>query len=228
MKNIAVVLASGGLDSTVTLAIAAQKFDIALLHVNYGQKTQSRELISFNAIADFYKIDKRHLVDIEYLKAIGGSSLTDDRIDVPSPKSESLNIPSTYVPFRNTHLLAIAVSWAEVNGAEHIYIGAVEDDSSGYPDCRKSYFEAYNKLIDEGTRPETSIKIITPVIEMNKAQIIKKGVELDAPLHLTWSCYKDEKIACGECESCILRLRGFKEAGIKDPIEYNYIPPEYA
>lgn len=227
MKNTAIVLASGGLDSTVALAIAQKKYNIALLHVNYGQKTEKKELISFNSIADFYNVDKRLLVDIKYLKVIGGSSLTDIKMEIPLPEIESKSIPSTYVPFRNTHLIAIAVSWAEVIRANYIYIGAVQDDSSGYPDCRKSYFNAYNKLINEGTRPETNIEIITPVIGMSKAQIIKKGIELSAPFHLTWSCYKNGQIACGECDSCILRLRGFKEAGYKDPIKYKYIPPGY-
>ncbi len=219
-KKPAIVLVSGGMDSCVTAAIAAQDYPVAFLHLNYGQKTQDRELQAFNDISDYYGVDKRLIVNIDYLKKIGGSSLTDDKIKISRASLENKDIPSSYVPFRNTHIIAIAVSWGEVMGAGKIFIGAVEEDSSGYPDCRKEYYEAYNRLIEVGTRPETSMEIITPVINLKKSEIVKKGLELDAPLHLTWSCYGNNELACGICDSCALRLRGFKEAGVRDPIRY--------
>jgi len=223
MNKLGIVLVSGGMDSCVTAAIGRENYELAFLHVNYGQKTELRELKAFHDIADFYDVEKRLIVNIDYLKHIGGSSLTDDRMEIPcglinqTPTDE---IPSSYVPFRNTHIIAMAVSWAEVIGAEKIFIGAVEEDSSGYPDCTKPYYEAYNKLIEVGTKPSTHIEIITPVIDMKKSEIVKKGMELGAPLHLTWSCYGNSDLACGECDSCLLRLRGFREAGADDPIGY--------
>ncbi len=219
-RPLAICLVSGGLDSCVTAAIAAQKCEPAFLHANYGQRTEERELKAFNDIADFYDVQNRLTVNLSYLGQIGGSALTDPRMDIPEDKLGEPGIPITYVPFRNTHIIAVAVSWAEVIGARYIYIGATEVDSSGYPDCRTEYYEAYNRLIDLGTRPETSIKIITPVITFTKAQVVRKGIELAAPLHLTWSCYKNQETACGRCDSCLLRLRGFREAGINDPIKY--------
>ena len=215
-----VVLVSGGLDSTVTAAIAAATTAPAFLHVNYGQRTEQRELKAFNSIADFYGAQKKLVADIRYLKEIGGSALTDEAIAVPEGKLGEAGIPPTYVPFRNAHLLCIAVSWAEVIGAGSVYIGAVEEDSSGYPDCRKAFFEAFENAVVLGTRPQTKIRLRTPLIEMRKGDIVRKGIELGAPLHLTWSCYKDSDVACGVCDSCLLRLRGFKEAGIADPIPY--------
>jgi len=216
----AICLVSGGLDSCVTAAIAVEEFDPAFLHVNYGQLTEEREQRAFREIADFYHVTRQLVADITYLRQIGGSALTDKTISVPHNSLELPGIPVTYVPFRNTHIIAIAVSWAEVIGAERIFIGATEVDSSGYPDCRKSYYEAYNHLIREGTRPETDIEIVTPLIEMDKASVVRRGVELGAPLHLTWSCYSEQERACGRCESCLLRLKGFREAGLQDPIPY--------
>ncbi len=228
MKKKAVVLVSGGMDSCVTAAIASELYDPAFLHVNYGQRTETRELRAFNEIADFYKAPKRLSVSLEHLKMIGGSALTDLSMTVPetnslrTPGSErrTSSIPSTYVPFRNAHLLSIATSWAEVIGATKIFIGAVEEDSSGYPDCRETFYQAFNKAIETGTKPETKIEIVTPLIHMKKSDIVKKGVELGAPLHLTWSCYQNSERACGRCESCALRLKGFRDAGVKDPIPY--------
>jgi len=220
MRELAIVLVSGGMDSCVSVAIAKQKYDLALLHVNYGQRTEDRELRAFHAIADHYNVNRRLVANIEYLKLIGGSSLTDENIPVSMADLNNKDIPTSYVPFRNTHLLAIAVSWAEVIGASKIFIGAVEEDSSGYPDCRKEYYQAFNNLIKVGTKPETHIEVVTPLIDMKKDEIVLKGVELSAPLHLTWSCYKNNDRACGECDSCALRIKGFKKAGIKDPIEY--------
>lgn len=215
-----VVLVSGGLDSTVTAAIALSNGQAAFLHVNYGQRTEARELEAFNSVADFYNVKERLIADIGYLKKIGGSALTDTSIEVPKADIERKDIPVTYVPFRNAHLLSIAISWAEVIKADSVYIGAVEEDSSGYPDCREEFFKAFERAANIGTRPESAIRIVTPLIHMRKSGIVKKGVELGAPLKFTWSCYKDSKLACGECDSCLLRLRGFKEAGMADPIPY--------
>ncbi len=218
---LAVVLTSGGMDSCVTTAIAASECDeIALLHVSYGQRTERRELKAFNDIADFYEVGRRLATNIAHLAQIGGSSLTDHKIEVSQADLASTEVPTSYVPFRNAHFLAIATSWAEVIGANRIYIGAVAEDSSGYPDCRPEFYDAYQRAIEIGTKPETQIKIVTPVIEMRKSEIIRRGIELRAPLELSWSCYKREDVACGECDSCALRLRGFREAGLVDPILY--------
>jgi 7-cyano-7-deazaguanine synthase len=229
-RELAVVLVSGGMDSCVAAAIADQDCEMAFLHVSYGQRTQARELEAFNAIADYYGVKRRLAADIGYLREIGGSSLTDESIPVTTggpegresgfPVVRLSDSPTSYVPFRNTHLLSIAVSWAEVIGASRLFIGAVEADSSGYPDCRKEYYRAFNRLVEVGTKPETHIQVVTPLIDMSKSEIVLKGMDLGAPLHLTWSCYKNSDKACGVCDSCILRLRGFREAGIEDPIEY--------
>ncbi|MDL1955616.1 MAG: 7-cyano-7-deazaguanine synthase QueC [Candidatus Desulfofervidus auxilii] len=224
MKKLAVVLVSGGLDSCVTTAIAAQEYELALLHVNYGQRTEKRELKAFEDIANYYKAKYRLVVSLNFLKEIGGSSLTDTQIPIPEYVLEDKEVLTTYVPFRNTHLIAIGVSWAEVIGAEKIFIGAMEEDSSGYPDCREEYFKAYNRLIELGTKPETHIEIVTPVIHMKKWEVVKKGAELKAPFHLTWSCYQNETVACGKCPSCLLRLRAFALAGIEDPLPYALKP----
>ncbi|GMR04333.1 MAG: 7-cyano-7-deazaguanine synthase QueC [Thermodesulfobacteriota bacterium] len=220
-----VVLLSGGLDSTVTAAIAVKKGECAFLHVNYGQRTEAGELKAFNGISDFYNIKKRLVSDITHLREIGGSALTDKSMEVPEGDLTRGGVPSTYVPFRNAHLLAIAVSWAEVLGAEEVYMGAVEEDSSGYPDCREEFFHAFEKAANSGTRPETVIRIITPLIHMRRAEIVKKGAALGAPYHLTWSCYSDDTLACGRCDSCLLRIKGFNGAGIKDPVPYRKVEP---
>ncbi len=219
-RPLAVCLVSGGLDSCVAAAVAAREFELAFLHVNYGQRTEARELKAFQEIADFYRVKYRLVTEVPALREIGGSALTDESIKVPEGEISTDQIPITYVPFRNAHFLAIAVSWGEVLGAKRIFIGASQVDFSGYPDCRVSFFEAYNRVIAEGTRPETELRIETPLINLSKAEIVKLGAQLGAPLHLTWSCYQREDIACGRCESCLLRLKGFKEAGLKDPIPY--------
>lgn len=220
-KSLAIVLVSGGMDSCVTAAIArAENEKLAFLHISYGQRTEKRERKAFNDIADFYNVEKRFDVSIEYLAKIGGSSLTDETIEVTEADLESKEIPTSYVPFRNANMLAIATSWAEVLKANSIYIGAVAEDSSGYPDCRPEFYEAFEKTIEVGTKPDTNIKIKTPIIHLTKAEIVKKGLELNAPLHLSWSCYRSEDLACGTCDSCALRLRGFKNAGEIDPIAY--------
>jgi 7-cyano-7-deazaguanine synthase len=218
----AIVLVSGGMDSCLTVAIAARENDeIALLHISYGQRTEARERKAFNDIADHYCVKKRLDISIEHLAKIGGSSLTDKNIIVTEANLASKEIPTSYVPFRNANMLSIAVSWAEVIGANGIYIGAVAEDSSGYPDCRPEFYEAFQQTINTGTKPDTHIEIYTPIIKLTKADIVKIGVELEAPLQLTWSCYRSEDLACGTCDSCALRLRGFEQAGVKDPISYN-------
>jgi 7-cyano-7-deazaguanine synthase len=219
-KQLAIILLSGGMDSCVTAAIANQKFSLAFLHLNYGQRTEKRELKAFNDIADHYQVRRRLVVNVEHLRKIGGSSLTDRRIAIEQANLKRKGIPSTYVPFRNANILSIAVSWAEVIGAKKIFIGAVEEDSSGYPDTRKEFFSGFNKVIKLGIKPNTGIKIATPIIDLKKSEIVKMGIKLGAPFHLSWSCYKSEDFACGVCDSCALRLRGFKQAGVTDPIPY--------
>lgn len=219
-RKIAVVALSGGLDSCVTAAIAKENYDLAFLHINYGQKTEKRELKAFNDIANFYQIEKKMIVDLPYFKTIGGSSLTDDGIEVSKGNLESNLIPTSYVPFRNANILSVAVSWAEILNANAVFIGAVEEDSSGYPDCRKEFFKQFELMVQLGTKPETEIKIETPIIDLMKDEIIKIGIQKKAPIELTWSCYKNENEACGECDSCLLRLNAFKRAGYKDPIKY--------
>ncbi|MGB9463625.1 MAG: 7-cyano-7-deazaguanine synthase QueC [Candidatus Acidiferrum sp.] len=224
----AVVLLSGGMDSCVCAAIARERYgagNIALLHASYGQRTQERERRAFEAIADFYGVSQRLVVQLDHFRAIGGSALTDRKIAVPEnvlgvAGVHGSSIPVTYVPFRNAHLLSVAVSWAEAIGAGAVYIGAVAEDSSGYPDCRAEYYRVFQELVRVGTRPETQIEIATPVIVLKKSEIIRRGIELGAPLQLTWSCYQNEDRACGVCDSCLLRLGAFAEAGVADPIPY--------
>jgi len=218
-KDKAIVLLSGGLDSCVVTAIAQKEYQVCLLHVNYGQRTVTREEQAFKDIAAYYKIKDFLNVDIGYLQKIGGSSLTDNEIPIPNKSSDN-KIPTTYVPFRNANLLSIATAWAEVIGATKIFIGAMEEDSSGYPDCREQFFNSFNKIIKEGTKPDTNIEIETPILHKTKAEVVQLGIELKAPLHLTWSCYQNEDKACGVCESCKLRITAFRQAGYPDPIPY--------
>jgi 7-cyano-7-deazaguanine synthase len=220
-RTLAVCLVSGGMDSCVTAAIArAENDELAFLHVSYGQRTEARERQAFEALAEYYDVRRRLVASIEYLTRIGGSSLTDASIPVAAANLAAREIPTSYVPFRNAHLLSIATSWAEVLGAQRIYVGAVAEDSSGYPDCRPEFYSAFQYAVDVGTRPETVVEIRTPVINLRKAEIIRRGLELQAPLQLTWSCYQTEARACGRCDSCALRLRAFAEAGVSDPIPY--------
>jgi len=218
-KSPAVVLLSGGMDSCVCAALAARDCDVAALHISYGQRTEEKERRSFAAICDRLGIRTRLAVRNEALRAIGGSALTDLSLAVPESHAIGLDVPVTYVPFRNAHFLSVAVSWAEVLGAEKIYIGAVEQDSSGYPDCRPAYYQAFNQVVRAGTK-EGRIGIVTPLIAMRKSEIVTLGLELGAPFDLTWSCYSREDRACGVCDSCVLRLRAFREAGAADPIAY--------
>ena len=222
-KPRAIVLLSGGMDSCVCAALAARDYEASALHISYGQRTEEREQRSFSAICDRLGIHRRLMVRNEALRTIGGSALTDKNIPVPEAHDLGREIPVTYVPFRNAHLLSVAVSWAEVIGASKILIGAVEQDSSGYPDCRPAYYEAFNRVIAAGTK-EGGIEVVTPLIAMRKGQIIRLGLELGAPLDLTWSCYSREDRACGICDSCVLRLRAFQEAGAVDPLPYAAVP----
>lgn len=218
-KQKAIILLSGGLDSCVTAAIAKQKYDLFLLHVNYAHLTAMREKKAFRDIASFYDVKNTLVVDIDYLKQIGGSSLLDKNIEIPD--SSQNEIPNTYVPFRNANLLSIAVSWAEVIRARKIFIGAMEEDSSGYPDCRESFFRTYNEMIKHGTKPETDVSIETPILHRSKAEVVEIGMKLQAPLQLTWSCYANSKKACGKCESCKLILKAFEKAVFQDEIPYS-------
>jgi 7-cyano-7-deazaguanine synthase len=211
------------MDSCVTAAIAKQTHQLALLHASYGQRTEARERRAFEEIADFYGVKQRLVARFDAFRQIGGSALTDPRIAVPqrgAALAAETEIPITYVPFRNAHFLSAAVSWAEVIGATAIFVGAVAEDSSGYPDCRPSYYRAFEEVIREGTRPETHIGIVTPVIGMRKSEIVRRGSESGAPLDRTWSCYQFDDEACGTCDSCRLRLKAFAEAGLEDPIAY--------
>ncbi len=224
-KHKAVVLVSGGMDSCVTAAMAREKYETAFLHASYRQRTEHRERRAFDAIADFYGVSERLVARLDHIAQIGGSALTDARIAVPERQSADdvsrhARIPPTYVPFRNAHFLSVAVSWAEAIGARAVFIGAVAEDSSGYPDCQPEYYRVFQELVRVGTRPETQIEIVTPVIGLRKSEIIRRGIELGAPLHLTYSCYQAEDAACGTCDSCLLRLRAFAEAGLPDPIAY--------
>ena len=219
-RPLAVVLVSGGMDSCVAAAVARQSWDTAFLHAGYGQRTEARERRAFEAIARHYGVTRTLVTRIDPLGRIGGSALTDRSRDAVNARRADSVIPDTYVPFRNTHLLAAAVSWAEVLGARAVFIGAVEEDGSGYPDCREEYYRVFNDLVRAGTRPETRCEVITPLIHLTKAAIVREGTRLGAPFQLTWSCYVGEEIACGRCESCRLRLKGFREAGVRDPIPY--------
>ncbi len=218
-KSRAVVLLSGGMDSCVCAALAVREHEAAAVHVSYGQRTEERERRAFSEICDRLGIHERLVVRNDALSVIGGSALTDTRIPVPDSRALGHGVPLTYVPFRNAHFLAVAVSWAEVLGADKVYIGAVEPDSSGYPDCRPAYYEAFNEVVRNGTK-EGQITIVTPIIALRKAEIVRRGLELGAPFDLTWSCYTRQDRACGTCDSCVLRLRAFQEAGAVDPIPY--------
>lgn len=219
-RPLAVVCVSGGMDSAVTAAIAAIDHRLALLHADYGQRTEAKERACFEALADHFQAEARLVVDFGSLRAIGGSSLTDPRLAVREGEPEAGVVPTSYVPFRNANLLCAATSWAEVQGATAIFVGAVWEDSSGYPDCRPEFYAAFEAAIRTGTRPETAIRIETPLIHANKAEIVRRGVALRVPFDKTWSCYQAEAAACGVCESCRLRLRGFAEAALRDPIPY--------
>jgi 7-cyano-7-deazaguanine synthase len=227
--GLAVCLLSGGMDSCVTAAIASKENDeLAFLHISYGQRTEQRERQAFDEISDYFHAKLRLAVSIEHLSRIGGSSLTDHQIPVSSANLGSPGIPSSYVPFRNSHFLSIATSWAEVIDASRIYIGAVAEDSSGYPDCRPEFYAAFQRVIELGTKPQTALEIRTPIIAMKKSEIVLRGQSLGAPLELTWSCYQESELACGTCDSCALRLRAFREAGVADPIPYRLDSKRFA
>ncbi len=227
MAELAVVSLSGGLDSCVAAAMArAEGFELALLHADYGQLTEQRERQAFEAIAGHYAVPRprRLIISFENLRRIGGSALTDPSIPLPEGDLRREGVPVSYVPFRNAHLLATAVSWAEVLRTGHIFVGFVEEDGSGYPDCRESFLRSFEETANLGTKPETRLKLHAPLIHLSKAQIVAEGLKLGAPLELSWSCYQGEQEACGRCDSCLLRLRGFQQAGRPDPIPYAFIP----
>ena len=225
----AVCLVSGGLDSCVAAAVAEQRYEVFFLHLRYGQRTQRRERRSFDRICRYYGLsaDRRRVVDLPFLGAVGGSALTDRAVGIPRCLSRPGDIPATYVPFRNSVFLSYAVAWAEALGASAVVIGAVESDSAGYPDCRRTYFDAYNALIREGSKAGGGIRVDPPLLTMDKTEVVRRGLELKAPLHLTWSCYGRSRRACGECESCRLRLSAFQAVGVSDPLPYRKIPKEY-
>jgi 7-cyano-7-deazaguanine synthase len=218
-RPLAVVCVSGGMDSAVTAALAALDHRLAFLHADYGQRTEVKERACFSALADHYGVSERLLVDFGSLRQIGGSSLTDASRPVPEGLP-SAGVPTTYVPFRNAHLLAAAVSWGEVLGASAVFVGAVGEDSSGYPDCRPEFYTAFQEAVRLGTRPETGLRIVTPVIHLRKWEIARRGHELGVPFEKTWSCYQAEVVSCGRCASCLLRRRGFAQAGLADPVPY--------
>uniref|UniRef100_A0A7V5XFJ3 7-cyano-7-deazaguanine synthase n=1 Tax=Thermodesulfobacterium geofontis TaxID=1295609 RepID=A0A7V5XFJ3_9BACT len=217
-KELAIVLLSGGMDSAVCASVASQNYRLSLLHFQYGQKAQEKELECFHKLIEFFKPEKSQIIYLPFFKDFGGSSLISEELEIPEKQEEG--IPSTYVPFRNGIFLSIATAWAEVIGAKKIFIGVNEIDFSGYPDCRKEFIKIFNQAINTGTKPETQIEIETPIINLTKKEIVELGIKLNTPFHLTWSCYKGGEKACGKCESCKLRLKAFKEAGIKDPISY--------
>ncbi len=220
--SLAIALVSGGLDSCVAAAIAARRGPLAFLHLRYRQRTEGREFAAFTALADHFQVEPRLVVDVEYMRQIGGSSLVDATQPIPENEAAS-GLPTTYVPFRNANLLGVAVAWAEVIGATDIYIGAHQAESQ-YPDCRREFFAAYERMVAAGTGPQTRLRIQTPLISYDKAAIIRCGLALTAPLHLTWSCYQREDLACGRCTSCRVRRAGFDRAGADDPVPYASIP----
>lgn len=227
MTNLAIISLSGGMDSTVTAAVAkAEGFDLALLHADYGQRTEARERRAFTEVANHYSVPakRRLVVDFTGLRIIGGSALTDASIALPEGDLARTGVPASYVPFRNAHLLSAATSWAEVLGASAIFVGFVEEDSSGYPDCREAFLRSFEQTANLGTKPETKLAFHAPLLHLRKSEIVKRGLDLGAPLHLSWSCYQGEEEACGRCDSCLLRLRGFKEASVVDPIPYAFVP----
>lgn len=220
----AIVLLSGGMDSALCASIALERYEGAFLHVSYKHKAWQKELEAFHRLSDHFGVKERLVCSLEHLRRIGGSSLTDDTMEVVRAGVEQEGIPTSYVPFRNAHFLAIAVSWAEVMGAQKIFIGAVEEDSAGYPDCRREFYEAFNRVIEVGTKPDTHIEVVTPLIGLTKKEIVERGLAKKVPFDLTWSCYLPGPLACGECDSCFRRLRGFREAGAEDPLAYQTKP----
>jgi 7-cyano-7-deazaguanine synthase len=210
------------MDSCVLVALAAREHEVAMLHASYGQRTAAREQRAFHDIADAYGVppERRLVVELSHLAAIGGSSLTDRSMALPEGDLGREGIPTSYVPFRNANLLSIAASWGEVLSAPRIFFGAMEEDSSGYPDCRGVFIEAFNRLVEAGTRPETKLEVAAPLLHLTKAEVVRLGLRMGAPFHLTWSCYQNEDVACGRCDSCLLRARGFRDAGAEDPLRY--------
>jgi len=222
MSKIAVCIISGGMDSALSAKIAQNEdYEIVALHFSYGQRTEAKEVECFRKVAASVNAVKSYEIDLPFFEQIGASALTDKNIDVPTGGIEE-GVPVTYVPFRNGIFLSIAAAVAEKHGAKALFIGVVEEDSSGYPDCRESYIEQMQKAINMGTKEETNLTIKMPLVALKKSQIVQKSLEMSVPLEDTWSCYKEEQRACGMCDSCRLRLNGFQEAGVVDPIDYVY------
>ena len=194
--------------------------DLYFLHTSYGQQTENKEFNCARQLAERMDVDDFLHIETDHLARIGASSLTDDSIDVEEVDLDSDEIPTSYVPFRNSNLLSMATSYAEANECGAVFIGAHSEDYSGYPDCRPEFFEAFQQVIDVGTKPETSIKLVAPFVDWTKTAIAERGLELDVPYELTWSCYREEAPACGTCDACAYRLKAFQEAGVEDPIEY--------
>lgn len=217
----AVCLLSGGMDSSTLAYLTKSKgYEILALHLNYGQRTQNKELACAKKIAGLLQAEAFVEVDIGYFSKFGASSLTDTKIDVDTFDPLRAHIPNTYVPFRNANLLSIATSFAEARGADAIFIGVQSLDYSGYPDCRPQFIEAFQRVIDTGTRDQTRIRLITPFIHMTKTDILKEGMKLHVPYEHTWSCYRNEDLACGTCGSCHFRREAFEALGLTDPIPY--------
>lgn len=227
-RNRAVVLVSGGMDSaTAAFEAENQGYELYFLHTSYGQKTEDKELECAHELAQYLAVVGLLHIKTEHLARIGASSLTDDSIDVEEVNLESDEIPSSYVPFRNANLLSMAVSYAEANDCSKVFMGAHSEDYSGYPDCRPEFFDAFQKVIQVGTKPDTTIELAAPFVEWSKTDIVERGVDLDVPYDLTWSCYRESAPACGTCDACAYRLKAFQEAGITDPIDYDQ-RPEYS
>jgi len=217
----AVVLVSGGMDSATAAFEAKHRgYDLYFLHTTYGQQTADKESECAQQLADYMDVADFLHIETDHLARIGASSLTDDSIDIEEEDLDSDEIPSSYVPFRNANLLSMATSYAEANDCSSIFIGAHSEDYSGYPDCRPEFFNAFQQVIEVGTKPETSIELVAPFVDWSKTGITERGLNLDVPYELTWSCYREEAPACGTCDACAYRLKAFQEAGVKDPIEY--------
>lgn len=216
----AVCILSGGMDSTLASYIAKNEgYEIIAVHFNYGQRTEKKELEAFREITSLLEVHEKYEINIPFFTQIGASALTDSSLEIPTGGVEA-GVPITYVPFRNGIFLSIATAIAEKHGAKALFIGVVQEDSSGYPDCTDTFIDKMENAMNQGTKEETQLEIITPLVHMSKAQIVTKALQLGVPLEKTWSCYANEEKACGVCDSCRLRLNGFALAEATDKINY--------